>query len=172
MGAPSCQNPAAVRADQHTVVANQPGEQFSIIGQGQKREGQAALARARGSANEHTGFAKNQRTGVNGVPGAKLLVLGAEGGMLAHNAAGREITKRAPAPCRTISSSRSSFSSPATVPAGETPSTRAVAWRAGALIGAGRFCAQMRPPWASTICREIERPSPEFWPKPWLGRSV
>jgi len=28
--------------------------------------------------------------------------------------------------------------------------------------GVTRFSAQMRPPWASTICREIESPSPEF----------
>ena len=33
--------------------------------------------------------------------------------------------------------------------------------------------ARMVPPWASMIWREIERPSPEFWPKPWeSGRSV
>ena len=35
-----------------------------------------------------------------------------------------------------------------------------------------RFSARMRPPCASTIWREIERPRPEFWPKPWCGRSV
>src|SRR5262249_54835627 len=29
-----------------------------------------------------------------------------------------------------------------------------------------RFSARMRPPCASTICREMESPSPEFWPKP------
>jgi len=32
--------------------------------------------------------------------------------------------------------------------------------------GPARFSAQMRPPCASMICLEIERPSPEFWPKP------
>ena len=32
--------------------------------------------------------------------------------------------------------------------------------------GPARFSAQIRPPWASTICFEIERPSPEFCPKP------
>src|SRR5579871_2634701 len=32
--------------------------------------------------------------------------------------------------------------------------------------GPTRFSAQIRPPWASTICLEIERPSPEFCPKP------
>ena len=32
--------------------------------------------------------------------------------------------------------------------------------------GPARFSAQMRPPWASTICFEIDRPRPEFWPKP------
>ena len=35
-----------------------------------------------------------------------------------------------------------------------------------------RFSAQMRPPCASTICLEIDRPRPEFWPKPCSGRSV
>lgn len=35
-----------------------------------------------------------------------------------------------------------------------------------------RFSARMLPRCASTICCEIESPSPEFWPKPWLGRSV
>src|SRR6202051_336129 len=41
-----------------------------------------------------------------------------------------------------------------------------------ALSGPARFSAQMRPPWASTICFEIERPSPEFWPNPACRRSV
>src|ERR1700743_1123726 len=35
-----------------------------------------------------------------------------------------------------------------------------------ALVGPGRFSAQMRPPWASMICLEIDSPSPEFCPKP------
>ena len=35
-----------------------------------------------------------------------------------------------------------------------------------------RFSAHMRPACASTICLEIDRPSPEFWPKPCSGRSV
>src|SRR5450432_2560434 len=38
--------------------------------------------------------------------------------------------------------------------------------------GPARFSAQMRPLWASMICLEIESPRPEFWPKPWCGRSV
>ena len=33
-------------------------------------------------------------------------------------------------------------------------------------LGSGRFTAQIRPPCASTICREIDSPRPEFWPKP------
>ena len=32
--------------------------------------------------------------------------------------------------------------------------------------GPARFSAQMRPPWASMICFEIDSPSPEFCPKP------
>jgi hypothetical protein len=40
------------------------------------------------------------------------------------------------------------------------------------LAGPARFSAQMRPPWASMICFEIDNPSPEFCPKPWCGRSV
>ena len=39
-------------------------------------------------------------------------------------------------------------------------------------VGPGRFSAQIRPPCASMICLEIDRPRPEFWPKPWCGRSV
>ena len=35
-----------------------------------------------------------------------------------------------------------------------------------ASAGPTRFSAQMRPPWASMICLEIDRPSPEFCPKP------
>src|SRR5262249_44376050 len=35
-----------------------------------------------------------------------------------------------------------------------------------------RFSAHRRPPCASTICSEIDSPSPEFWPNPWCGRSV
>src|SRR5262245_6240581 len=35
-----------------------------------------------------------------------------------------------------------------------------------------RFSTQMRPPWASMICLEMDRPSPEFWPKAWCGRWV
>ena len=38
--------------------------------------------------------------------------------------------------------------------------------------GPGRFSARIVPLCASTICREIESPSPEFWPKPCSGRSV
>jgi hypothetical protein len=35
------------------------------------------------------------------------------------------------------------------------------------------FSAFSEPPWASAICRLIERPRPEFWPKPSAsGRSV
>src|SRR5262249_11809322 len=35
-----------------------------------------------------------------------------------------------------------------------------------------RFSAHRRPPWATTICREILRARPEFWPKLSCGRSV
>ena len=38
--------------------------------------------------------------------------------------------------------------------------------------GAMRFCASSLPSCASTICFEIDRPSPEFWPKFCCGRSV
>ncbi len=38
--------------------------------------------------------------------------------------------------------------------------------------GPWRFSAQIRPLCASMICLEIDSPSPEFWPKPWCGRSV
>ena len=36
----------------------------------------------------------------------------------------------------------------------------------------GRFSAHSRPPCATTICREMLSPSPEFWPKFSCGRSV
>lgn len=39
-------------------------------------------------------------------------------------------------------------------------------------FGSVRFIARIRPLCASTIWREIDRPRPEFWPNPWLGRSV
>ncbi len=61
-----------------------------------------------------------------------------------HTGAGSLTTKRAPATVVSVS----------------TPA------------GAGRFSAQMRPPCASMICFEIDRPKPEFCPKPWCGRSV
>ncbi len=35
-----------------------------------------------------------------------------------------------------------------------------------------RFSARILPPCASMICLEIDRPRPEFCPKPWCGRSV
>ncbi len=38
--------------------------------------------------------------------------------------------------------------------------------------GPARFAAVIAPPCASTIWREIDRPRPEFWPKPCSGRSV
>ena len=38
--------------------------------------------------------------------------------------------------------------------------------------GPGRFSARIVPRWASMICREIDSPRPEFWPKPCSGRSV
>src|SRR4051794_35793924 len=55
-----------------------------------------------------------------------------------HYIAGRRTTKRAPSTCGPSGPS-------------ETPM---------------RFSARMRPPCASMIWREIERPRPEFWPKP------
>ena len=55
-----------------------------------------------------------------------------------HTKAGRRTTKRAPA---TVASPPS-------------------------LGGTTRFSAQIVPLWASTICLEIDRPNPEFWPKP------
>jgi hypothetical protein len=37
----------------------------------------------------------------------------------------------------------------------------------------GMFSAVSVPPWASTICLEIDRPRPEFWPNASpAGRSV
>src|SRR4051794_9526019 len=62
---------------------------------------------------------------------------GVDGGLRGHGA-GSRTTKRAPA----------TVFSP---------------W---ALTGPGRFSAQMRPRCASMICFEIDRPNPEFWPKP------
>src|SRR5262245_60621804 len=50
------------------------------------------------------------------------------------------------------------------------PSTRGVPSAAGEACV--RFSTQMRPPCASMICLEIDRPSPEFWPKAWCGRWV
>lgn len=35
-----------------------------------------------------------------------------------------------------------------------------------------RLVARILPRWASMIWRQIERPRPEFWPKPWSGLSV
>src|SRR5947209_74688 len=50
------------------------------------------------------------------------------------------------------------------------PSTKDVSSEAA---GADRrFSAQMRPPCASMMCLEIERPRPEFCPKAWCGRCV
>ena len=52
-------------------------------------------------------------------------------------------------------------------PAGRRTMKRApVTWGVPSGSVTVRFSAQMRPPWASTICREMERPRPEFWPKP------
>ena len=59
-------------------------------------------------------------------------------GVQGHHSAGRRTTKRAP----------STFG-----PSGSAEMPM-------------RFSARMRPPCASTIWREMERPSPEFWPKP------
>src|SRR5262245_8691807 len=50
------------------------------------------------------------------------------------------------------------------------PSTRGVPSAAGEAWV--RFSTQMRPPWASMICFEMDRPSPELWPKAWCGRWV
>jgi hypothetical protein len=50
------------------------------------------------------------------------------------------------------------------------PSTLGGSW--STLATPMRFSAQMRPPCASMICLEIDRPRPEFCPKPWCGRSV
>ncbi len=57
----------------------------------------------------------------------------------AHHMAGRRTAKRAP-------STTGRSSAPLATPS--------------------RFSARMRPPCASMICFEIDRPRPEFWPKP------
>ena len=63
--------------------------------------------------------------------------------------------------------------SAARVAAGRPRTTKRAPSRAPAprprRAGPSRFSAQIRPRCASTICREIDRPSPEFWPKPLLG---
>src|SRR6516162_4426455 len=50
------------------------------------------------------------------------------------------------------------------------PSTKGVSSEAAGACW--RFSAQMRPPCASMICLEIDRPRPEFCPKAWCGRCV
>ena len=60
-----------------------------------------------------------------------------------HHVAGRRTMKRAP---------------------------RTVGGSSGPVAARWRFSTQMRPPWASMMCLEIERPRPEFCPKSWSGR--
>src|SRR5471030_2897064 len=120
-----------------------------------------ALARARGALNENAGFAQDDRGRMKRFTRIQFLKLGSALLTIAHSrAAGSEMTKRAPAPCRTgLSSSSRDFS---------TDSGEANALSSAELPG--RFSAQIRPPWASIICREIDKPRPEFWPNPWFGR--
>ena len=74
------------------------------------------------------------------------------GGVDGRDRGSRAITSPAGAP-RSARRARAARSSPA----GDAP------------CGSRPGCV---PPCASTICLEIDRPSPEFWPKPWCGRSV
>ena len=60
-----------------------------------------------------------------------------------HHGAGRRTMKRAP---------------------------RTVGGSSGLAAGLVRFSTQMRPPWASIMCLEMERPRPEFCPKSCSGR--
>jgi hypothetical protein len=49
------------------------------------------------------------------------------------------------------------------------PRTRGSSVRPATVV---RFSTRIVPPWASMICLEMDRPRPEFCPKPCSGRSV
>lgn len=84
---------------------------------------------------------------LSGMPGS--LVFGGRPGMSApDHCAGSRTTKRAPSTLGSLSP------------------------LSPLLAGAVRFSAQIVPPWPSTICLEIDKPRPEFCPKPCAGRSV
>src|SRR5262245_4032313 len=120
---------ACVEVD--TVVADQNGRRNLPGAAGEDQiEGEARLAGAGGTADQHGALADQDGRGVHRGRGG--------------HCAGSLTTKCAPATVGWPSSSG----------------------------GPVRFTAQMRPPCASTICLEIDTPSPEFRPKPWCGLSV
>ena len=81
---------------------------------------------------------------------------------------GKPLPKKRAALCRKASRRGRARQRSCVTAAGRRTVKRAPALAvASASTSAGRrFSAQILPPCASTICREIERPRPEFWPKP------
>ena len=145
----------SMRADAEAATLDQPGERAGAPGD------QAAVA-ARGTD----------------------AVVRHEPGERARRAAPRSISRRARrrfARAGGAADQHARRRRPATQPHARVGPAQARGRRAGGRRSARpatssplrRFSARIRPPWASTICLEIDRPRPEFWPKPWSsGRSV
>jgi len=152
IGRPARDQPAAGRGDLDAIVADERGEVRLLAREIDEREAERAFAGARGPADDDARLTYDQRA---------RMQPDRPGRVRAHEAAGSEMMKRAPAPWRIVSPSC------AASPGGASPSPASA--RSGAVASAGRFCAQMRPPCASTIWREIERAEPGILPKALIG---
>lgn len=127
---------AAVAADQFdAVIADEASEAAPLPCRGEQAKGQTAFASPGTAANEDAGLADHDCAGVNHQRRAgRCHIVRSFRGLVAQLAARSQTTKRAP---KTVGSDSS-------------------------LAGAIRFMARIRPPCASMIWREIDRPSPEF----------
>lgn len=136
----------AFAGEADSIIAHQGRRNSDQVGAVEEKQGEGRFAGARVTPDQNARLTERDAGGMDRFAGR---------GRVGHRAsrrfqatqrltAGRRTRKRAP---RTVGSPSSS-------------------------AGPGRFSARIVPRWACTIWREIERPRPEFWPKPCSGRSV
>lgn len=129
-----------------SVVAHQRCRKADEIGAIEQEQGQSRFTGTGLAPNQQASLAEGDAGGVGRLAGGVRI--------------GHRVARRSGARQRLTAGRRTMNRAPRTV---GSPSSSA---------GPGRFSALIVPRWAWTICREIERPRPEFWPKPCSGLSV
>lgn len=141
LGMTASDQPPAKAFKTDPVIADQPCKKPGAFGRFDQAQGDATFAGSGCAADQDAGLFDHDRAGMNISWSLDFILTALRAGRFpagGHRAFGSQSRSRAP-------STAASPSSP---------------------IGPIRLIADMRPPWASMIWREIESPRPEFWPKP------